>query len=433
MKLDTVYNKSCQRMDELPDGSVDVALTSSPYWGLRDYGDDVREIWDGDSNCQHKFDALLRGHHPGQVPQTKKQVASGSKDSGQFCSLCNAWYGQLGLEPTFQLYLDHLAAVCAEIKRVLKKTGSFFLNMGDTYGGNNSRRSSGGRAGFGNQRDGVFERGYTKCLLGIPWRLALRLVDEQGWILRNAIIWNKPNAMPSSVKDRCSNGYEFLFHLVKQKKYYYDLDAIREPVKQSSIARVSQRNIENQFQKGKVADFQNKEMNIKRILLYGLNPAGRNPADVWTIPTQPRPEAHFATFPDTLCLKPILATCPQEICRKCGKARVRIIKVGEPIPTGHGGSKKWTKVVEKYRGKKSTRTSCFATGAIMEKQTIGWTDCGCNAGFEPGIVLDPFAGRGTALIMAKKLSRHYIGYELKKEYCEKLIEPALRDIDPLFS
>ncbi len=443
MKIDIVYNKSCQRMNELLDESVDCTTTSPPYWGLRDYGDDVAEIWGGDPACDHRWDfqqvkhdnLRFRGKNSDVRNEQKLGVHSGSNTKSDFCVKCGAWHGQLGLEPTFQLYLDHVVAVCVEIKRVLKGTGSFWLNMGDTYltGKGSCKNPGGGSKSWKswNDKKAVFPRGRSapnrmskelppKCLASIPWRLALRLIDEQGWILRNAIIWNKPNAMPSSVKDRCSNGYEFLFHLVKEKKYYYDLDAIREAHAPKSFTAVG---CKYKPQKGTDNLGKIKGYNFAESMdVHTLNPAGKNPGDVWTIPTQPRPEAHFATFPDKLCVKPILSTCPQEICKKCGKARVRISKV----------KSNYTKRESAYQPNNEP-TKVDSTGwKPPNSKTIGWTDCGCNAGFEPGIVLDPFAGRGTTLIMAKKLGRHYVGYELKKKYYKKLIEPTLAEIDPLF-
>ncbi|MBA7646931.1 hypothetical protein ES703_54699 [subsurface metagenome] len=154
MNLDIIYPKSCQKMPELPDETIDCTLTSPPYYGLRDYGEDVKEIWGGDPDCQHEWgDKVLapKGeHHYGQGSSTLRggnvspdedwnKETSGRKLPSQFCQKCNAWHGQLGLEPTFQLYLDHMMIVCAEIKRVMKKTGSLWLNLGDTYGGSVER------------------------------------------------------------------------------------------------------------------------------------------------------------------------------------------------------------------------------------------------------------------------------------------------------
>ena len=175
----------------LPDESVDVAITSPPYWGLRDYGIE----------------------------------------------------GQLGLEPTFQEYIEKMLLITKELKRVLKKSGSFYLNMGDTYSG----------GGGGNYGDGLsVQSGAThptltskpqsilsKSLCFIPERLAIRMEDEQKWIPRNKIIWFKPNHMPSSVTDRLTNSWEYLYHFAKSKKYYYNLDAIRVPHAESSYERAN--------------------------------------------------------------------------------------------------------------------------------------------------------------------------------------------------
>jgi len=442
MNLDIIYNKSSQRMPELPDWSIDTVMTSPPYWGLRDYGDDVKEIWGGDNDCYHKWEIIdiLRKATPGDLPSPKSIIAGKRTNAenrpgkpSEFCQFCHAWQGQLGLEPTFQLYLDHLMIVCAEIKRVLKKTGSFWLNMGDTYATHTAKRSGQFGKNIKNGFDDVYRNNRKpqsvgeKCLIGIPWRLVLRLIDEQGWILRNAIIWHKPNAMPSSVKDRCSNSYEFLFHLVKAKKYYHDLDAIREPYTEP----LNRWGGDKLVAKGKSEWDAGTGQDRYRDRDMRPNKAGKNPGDVWTIPTQPRPEAHFATFPDKLCIKPILATCPMEICKKCGKARVRITKSHTTYESGSGKSGNRPK--GKYKDLEGTGLigKNLRMGPTSHVETIGWTDCGCNAGWDSGILLDPFAGRGTSLIMTKKLGRHYVGYELKKEYAD-MAERELEEIDPLF-
>ncbi len=287
MKLNVIYNKSCLNMEEVEDNSIDTIITSPPYWGLRDYG-----------------------------------IAD-----------------QIGLEPTLKEYLDKILIVTAECKRILKPTGIMWWNHGDCYGGNNSRASSGGRAGFGTHREGVFNIPVTaKCLALQNFRLIIRLMDEQGWILRNTVIWSKPNGMPSSVKDRLANKYEPVFMLVKNKKYWFDLDAIREK-HQTPIHSPGRKKLDDSLKRSDPG-----HPSQKQDRKWGT-PSGKNPGDVWTIPTQPYPETHFATFPEKLIIKPILSSCP-----------------------------------------------------------------------EGGIVLDPFAGSGTTLAMAKKNNRQYIGYELSKKY-----------------
>jgi len=143
--------------------------------------------------------------------------------------------GQLGLEPTYEDYVQHIVEVCRELWRVLTKDGSFYLNLGDTYAGNKLGKTDKKVAEYvkDSQKNLVKTRPANisaKCLIGIPWRVALALIDD-GWILRNDVIWHKPNCMPSSVKDRLTNTYEHIFHFVKSRKYYYNLDAIRQPHK----------------------------------------------------------------------------------------------------------------------------------------------------------------------------------------------------------
>lgn len=212
-----------ERLKELPDHSVHCCVTSPPYWGLRDYG----------------------------------------KSS------------QIGLEHSPEEYVAELVAVFREVWRVLRDDGTLWLNLGDSYAGNNSRASNNGRAGFGNPRDGVFERigdGLkTKDLVGIPWRVAFAL-QADGWYLRQDIIWHKPNPLPESVKDRCTKAHEYIFLLSKSPRYYFDNQAIREPT----------------------IDLQDK----------------RNRRDVWSVPVKPFKGAHFATFPTDLITPCILAGCP---------------------------------------------------------------------------------------------------------------------------
>jgi len=229
-------------LKQMPSESIDCVVTSPPYYGLRVYGGgEVETIFDGDMNCQHewgdaipvkedwRWHALKNETHPNGIKQAKGTIA---KDHGAFCIKCGAWRGQLGLEPSWEMYVQHLVELFREVKRVLKKTGSLWLNIGDTYASSKMNWTE----EWANKpqwhpkepkKRGI--KGYkSKCLMGIPWRVAFALIDD-GWILRNAVIWHKPNAMPSSVKDRLAQTYEYIFHFVKSKRYYYNLDNIREP------------------------------------------------------------------------------------------------------------------------------------------------------------------------------------------------------------
>lgn len=390
-------------MKKMPYGSVDMIMTSPPYWGLRDYG------------------------------------------TGP---------DQLGLEPTPELYIEHLTEILNEAKRVLKKQGTLWLNMGDTYGGSSCGRHDYREEGsispmvLFSDKDNPQQKIMPKCLLMIPERLSWSLI-QNGWILRNKIIWFKPNSMPSSAQDRFSNRWEYIFLFSKSGKYYFDLDAIREPHHEDSIER-KKRGVGPGHKYADLPDYggggglnkprislkdKRKGLNVPGQAPHGMhrkrhsgyfgedgeylvNPLGKNPGDHWKISTVGFPDAHFAVFPEKLCEKPIKAGCPEEICRKCGKARERISKASIEMPEQE---KKFN--VNPINGKDmnhpSNRIRQFSgkTYVYPDRTTIGWTSCKCKAGFESGIVLDPFAGAGTALYVAKQLRRRFIGIEIKKEYC----------------
>jgi DNA modification methylase len=198
-------------------------MTSPPYWNLRDYGVD----------------------------------------------------GQLGQEATAGEYVDNLAAVFDEVKRVLRPDGSLWLNLGDTY--------------------------KNKDLQQIPARVALELQDR-GWTLRNRVTWVKPNPMPSSITDRLNTETECVFHFTKAKKYYYDLDSIREEYADVSKYRFDYNfNAANDYPSVGGVDSDTEP-----------NEKGKNPGDVFEVTTKPFPDAHFAVYPPELCEKPIKATCPPD-------------------------------------------------------------------------------------------------------------------------
>ena len=250
----------------LPEHSVDAIVTSPPYFGLRDYGVD----------------------------------------------------GQVGLEESPQEYVDDLADLLTGYgERVLKPGGSLWLNLGDSYnsGGNGySQGGAGASAVVGSTKRNVQGRIGTstmpaKCLLMIPERVALALIDR-GWILRNRVVWAKPNGMPSSVRDRLATKHEALFHLVRQPRYYYDLDAILEAYSPAAIARAKsgRRAPISEAKRNAFSGNPPRGLGLSDPELEG---DGKNPGDVWTIPTQPYPDAHFAVFPPELVRRPILATVPE--------------------------------------------------------------------------------------------------------------------------
>ncbi len=459
-------------MKEMPDECIDMIICSPPYWGLRDYG--IEQIFGGDPDCEHEWGNQLS--HPKQEKRTIKQLRSSSglswnrgenasifkwqeyspKNQGNFCLKCQAWKGQLGLEPTPEMYIEHLTEIFNEAKRVLKKEATLWLNIGDTYGGSGG---AGGDYNIGGLREEQPKykqpiKIMPKCLLMIPERVSWSLI-QNGWILRNKIIWFKPNSMPSSVKDRFSNRWEHVFLFSKCKKYYFDLDAVREPHKYDGRKDTLYKGGPKDMQIGKHERWPNPAgknpgdvINVERkwdevpgqitqsiardhggwyrkdgspIVDFDK---GKNPGDFFEINTQPFPEAHFAVFPEKLCEKPIKAGCPEQVCRKCGKARVRIVeRTGYPDPENNidnQGRRKSSGEIATDTGRRKTLSGKKHADFKREHpdKFLGWTSCDCNADFEGGIVLDPFAGAGTVGVVAKKLGRRFILIDIKKEYCE---------------
>lgn len=243
-----------EQLRTLPAGSVHCVVTSPPYYALRDYGVD----------------------------------------------------GQIGLEPTPSAYVERIAMIFREIKRVLREDGTVWLNLGDSYVGTGDKGSYRdpkyveGRNGQATARNRKVDGLVPKNLMGIPWRVAFALQSD-GWILRSDIIWAKENPMPESVKDRPSRSHEYVFLLTKSAQYYYDADAIREPHSRDWASETVGRPY-------MTAD-QGRNDGGKR-QGHRQNPLGRNRRDVWIVNPIGYPEAHFATFPEALIEPMILAGCP---------------------------------------------------------------------------------------------------------------------------
>ena len=452
-----IHQGDCREiMRPWDDECIDMSICSPPYWGLRDYK--LKSlIWDGNENCEHKWEKYKHppkgGHsHPDRPPKVGANRAEMEKGisirfgyESNFCSLCGAWKGQLGLEPTFDLYIKHLCDIFDGIKRVLKKEGSIWVNLGDTYYNVNSNMANDGRAGFSEEQKEQFNYSIgsgkclicgkptnkqfcsmkclntmgndfrsqnrqfpSKCLTLIPFRFVIEMINR-GWILRNTIIWHKPNPMPSSAKDRFTVDFEYLFFFVKNKKYYFEQQF--EELNYDSF-RETKRG-KNQ-PKAKIGDPMAASVNARESLDdWKINPQGRNMRCVWTIPTMPCSEAHFAVFPEKLLMAPIKAGCPEFICKKCGKARMKIYEY-----SGGTIGKSWHSHKEDIvRGQRVENEQIKKIGDGSYKTIFrGYTDCNCHAGFEGGIVLDPFAGCGTTGIVAQKLGRRYILIDLSPEY-----------------
>lgn len=252
--------------------------------GLRFYGNESNTIWGGDKNCNHEFDSEKVSVNlsmsdksklcDGKGANPKQQSLDGEYITG-YCKKCDAWYGQLGLEPDFNQYLNNLIEIFKECKRVLKPTGTLFVNISDTY--------------------------KNKLLCMIPERFAMRMIDELGFILRNKIIWNKTNAMPESVKDRFSKSYEFIYFFTKNKKYFFN--QIKEDISLSSKQRYKYKYDSPKYRE---ADPKVKQEGLLSYKYHLLEHGKKNKRDVWNISTKPFKDAHFAVFPPDIpetCIK----------------------------------------------------------------------------------------------------------------------------------
>ncbi len=313
MKTNTILNGDAfEHLKELPDESINCIMTSPPYWALRDYGID----------------------------------------------------GQLGLEQTFEEYNNKLCDIFDEVKRVLRKDGTCWVNLGDTYS-TQSGAMRDGKFGSKNTNNQQFVQPKInlpgKCLTLVPFRFSIEMVNR-GWILRNVIIWYKPNCMPSSVKDRFTVDFEYLFFFVKNKKYWFETQ--REKRKYDFDKSISYDQKGNPFYGGSKITKEDRNKIRGRGVTEGFkfnksynNPEGRIKRTVWKITTQSFPEAHFAVYPEELCEIPIKAGCP-----------------------------------------------------------------------EGGIVLDPFFGSGTTGLIALKQNKQFIGIEINPQYikiAERRLKPLL--------
>ncbi len=294
-------------LQKFPSDSIDCVITSSPYFGLRFY-QTVSQIWGGDKNCNHNWNSFEHKGTSGGTKSAKVQV----KDKNNFqivpnsqqgiCS-CGAWLGELGQEPTPQMFIEHLVEIFMECARVLKPEGTMWINIADSYAANRKRQIDGTKQISGSQpkvkQPQARDFGITpKSLMGIPDRLKIALIDN-GLICRNQIIWWKPNKMPESCKDRFTNDYEMLYFFTKNQNYYFEQQL--EPYKSK----------ENHNPRNKNAE----KYNGTNLFSDGgrdyYSQGGKNVRTVWNINTVPSKIPHFAVFPQQLIERPISAGCPK--------------------------------------------------------------------------------------------------------------------------
>lgn len=281
-------------LKQLPDESINCVMTSPPYWALRDYGSSVEIIWDGKENCEHEWNSKERKLHSG----TTKSIISGD-DSGHlneastidhFCFKCGAWKGQLGLEPTFDLYIKHLCDIFDEVKKVLRKDGTCWVNLGDTY---NAHSTGNGNVGGMEKNNKLIQDIQTgnnrkidlpdKSLCLIPFRFAIEM-QNRGWILRNVIIWHKPNCMPSSVKDRFTVDFEYVFFFVKNKKYWFETQYERLAESSFNDDRKDKGLVPHKSGKSFDELLFNKNIKEKRLVPYSVQPRDKEFVEYRNLP-----------------------------------------------------------------------------------------------------------------------------------------------------
>lgn len=378
LEKNRIHNMDCRELAKrLKPNSVDMIVTSPPYFNLRDYG------------------------HPGQI----------------------------GLEGSPDEYVAAMVQVFAALRPALKDTGTLWLNIGDTYATNS------GGPGNSFSRDIVgsktksarFRRPTTvgngikpKDLIGIPWMLAFALRAD-GWYLRQDIVWSKPNPMPESVTDRCTKSHEYIFLLSKSERYYFDNEAIKENAEPSSIKR-QQRGVSDSHKNINGAPGQTPH-SMSKAREHDINrPVNtkRNKRSVWQVATKPFGGAHFAVYPHELITPCILAgTSEAGNCKSCGAPWERILEA--VITVGHTGQTGSAYGEQSTAGRLAKLRQAAreqGTEYTGEKKTVGWRPtCSCKENDPvPAVVCDPFMGSGTTASVAKILGRDYIGSELNPDY-----------------
>jgi DNA modification methylase len=441
----------------LPDESVQCIVTSPPYWGLRKYAGAQDLLW-GEERCpvagidgfRHEWAAAAAaaaktGGLNSSFGYTSNQFVTGHH--ADQCVRCDAWRGSFGLEPTIEMYVAHTVEILRECRRVLRPDGVLFWNIGDSYcAGATSARSyenlatsTARDARYGKEarmpanwrndankiaRNGRPDGLKPKDLCLIPARVALA-AQSDGWWVRSVIIWAKPNPMPESVTDRPTDAYEHILMLTKSARYFWDAHAVREPSESGPS------DVKKQIEKkprigGKTLTADdplykaNMETHIGQMRAVG-EPGSRNLRNVWTFPTQPYKGSHFATFPEELPRRCILAaTSERGACRQCGAPWERVTRNGELVADDGGPTRVPVTPVKRAEldgwSRPGGRVETVVPNHHIEEQTIGWRPtCLCKGQrgrTAPCVVLDPFGGSGTTGRVAASLNRRAVSMDL---------------------
>ena len=354
----------------LADESVDLIVTSPPYFGLRSYQDG--------------------GEH---------------------------YAGQLGAEASPGVFIDALIGCTREMVRVLKPTGSIFLNLGDKYSGAQGQTQTGlkGRqhvsdsAATWRQTDPRRTGIPTKSLMMLPERYRVAAVDELGLIARAVLVWSKPNALPESVTDRARRSHEDWVHLTKQPRYFAAVDEIRDPP--------------SAYTRPNGAGREPRGGQKPRKMLDTANPLGRTPGSVWEIPTQPLTAPaelgvdHYAAFPMEWPRRLITGWCPREVCTACGDGRRPVTEAARFMGKSWAATQQ-QKDGRSWHGGDPTKRSLGVPAGERKRKIVGYI-CDCpeaTAPSAPGVVLDPFGGTGPTALVASMLGRRGISVDLSADY-----------------
>lgn len=376
MAVRIIVGDAEEQLAKLPDASVHCVVTSPPYWGLRAYGGGKKEM---------------------------------------------------GSEPTYDEHIKKLVEVFREVKRVLRPDGTLWLNYGDVYASSVNGRKAEDIKKLGKD-DRTFRNKPVNTVTGdlkpkdlamMPARVALAL-QKDGWYLRSDIIWVKPNPMPESIEDRPTSTYEHMFLFARSEHYYFDAQAVREPVKWGHDPRADRGRIS--YVSGK----RPKQDGPMQQSFVQIDTAGRNIRNVWTIAAQGFDGAHFATFPTALvepCLK--AGASLHGCCAVCGAPYVRIVKPSDRY-AAHLGQSWHDHKADKTMGQKQQRGQNRANlprdkSGITSKETVtvGWSrSCKCKGHPTPSksVVLDPFGGAGTVGLVADQLGMSALLIELNPDY-----------------
>ena len=438
----------------LADRSVQCVVTSPPYWGLRDYGNDAWE--GGDPECEHAYGRFTRGGL--STKQASNVGSNGDEARSCRCGAVRVARG-IGLEQSFDEWLQAMVEVFAEVRRVLRDDGVVWLNMGDSYASGNRTRYDADEmlpAREHQSRPATPIGLKPKDLVGQPWRLAFAL-QADGWYLRSDVIWAKPNPMPESVRDRPTKSHEYVFLLTKSERYFYDAEAVRERVTGNAHARRKDGKASPKDALHNGSEAVRPRNNASMTEAINELIGARNLRTVWSISTEAYSEAHFATFPTALVLPCIkAATSERGACSECGTPFMRVLErefYGDWNPAEGSNADTTKRNAQKperrrnweRKGKAATPEAASMLDSARRQlpggqaewdgyvapRTLGWeAGCACGADPRPCVVLDPFAGSGTTGVVAAKLGRAFVGIELNPAYAAMAVARIAREGRP---